>query len=208
MKRLFCAFAVVVTIALCASSISAGEDSEERNRYGVGISLFEEFLSFAGSTHVTDLTGGVNVYFPVRVGGSFRIEPEIGFVYTSFNYEYGGETYDNWERVIRVGFGMGPIIQKGKLDLYYGLRFGLAFAALKDYARTIYSPEGTDVEVSKTDWYIGPALGSEYFVSPHFSVGGEVRLEFASYGEWDDSSSMTDLYVLQNRNLFFIRWYF
>ena len=207
MKRLFCAFAVVVLISLCASSISAGEGSEEQNRYGVGISLFEEFFSFAYSTHVSDMTGGVNIYFPVRIGGIFRIEPEIGFDYTSYDYEYEGETYDNWERVIRIGFGMGPIIQKGKLDIYYGLRFGLAFASSQDYSRTVYAPEGTDRKLSKTDWYIGPAFGSEYFVSPHFSVGGEVQLDFTSYGEWGDSST-TNLYALQNRNLFFVRWYF
>ena len=74
--------------------------------------------------------------------------------------------------------------------------------------RNIYYPERTEDELSKTDWYIAPAFGSEYFVSPHFSIGGEVRVEFASYGEWNESSSMTNLYSIRNRNLFFVRWYF
>jgi hypothetical protein len=208
MKRMLCALICVLSISLVSSSLSAGEETEETNRYGVGISLFEEFLSFAGTSFVSDLTGGVNIYLPLRVGGEFRIEPEIGVMFLSYDYEYYGETHDNSERVIRVGLGLGPIIQRGKLDIYYGLRFGLSFRSIKDFQRTIWSPEGTEEEISKTDWYVAPAFGSEYFVSPHFSVGGEVRVEFTSYGEWDDSSSRSDLYTIQNRNLFFVRWYF
>jgi hypothetical protein len=208
MKRLLCALACILSISLVSSSIFAGEEPEERNRYGVGISLFEEFFSFAGSTYVTDLTGGVNIYFPARIGGNIKIEPEIGVMYVSYDYEYGGETYHGSERVIRVGLGIGPIFQRGKLDIYYGLRFGLALASLIDLERSIYSPEGTEDEFSRTDWYLAPAFGSEYFISPHFSIGGEVRVEFTSYGEWDESSSMTNLYSIQNRNLFFVRWYF
>ncbi len=208
MKRFFYVLVFVLSVSLVSSSLSAGEESEQRNRYGVGISLFEEFLSFAGSTYVTDLTGGVNVYFPARIGETFRIEPEIGVMFMSYDYEHEGETYHGSERVVRIGIGLGPVIRRGNLDIYYGLRFGLAFASVKDYARTIYSPEGTEDELSKTDWYFAPAFGGEYFVSSHFSIGGEVRVEYISYGEWDDTSSMTDLYTIQNRNLFFVRWYF
>ena len=92
--------------------------------------------------------------------------------------------------------------------MYYGLRFGLMYRSIKSFERTIYSPEGTDLEISKTDWYIAPTFGSEYFVSPHFSVGGEVRVEFTSYGEWEENSSRSNLFTIQNRNLFFVRWYF
>ena len=208
MKRLFCVLTCILSISLVSTALSAGEEAEERNRYGVGISLFEEFLSFSGTSYISDLTGGVNVYFPMRVGGEFKIEPEIGVMYLSYDYEYDGVTHDDSERVIRVGLGLGPIIQRGKLDMYYGLRFGLMHRSIKSFERTIYSPEGTDVEISKTDWYIAPAFGSEYFVSPHFSVGGEVRVEFTLYGEWDGDSSRANLYTIQNRNLFFVRWYF
>lgn len=208
MKRLFYVLTCLLCISLVSSSSFADENAGERNRFGVGISLFEEFLSIIGSTYVSDLTGGVNIYFPTRIGGNIKIEPEIGVMFLSYDYEHEGEIYDGSERVIRIGFGIGPIVQRGKLDIYYGLRFGLAFVSLKDFGRTIYSPEGTEEELSKTDWYIAPAIGSEYFVSPHFSVGGEVRVEFTSYDEWNESSSITNLYTIQNRNLFFVRWYF
>jgi hypothetical protein len=208
MKRILCALACILSISLVSTTVSAGEEVEERNRYGVGISLFEEFLSYAGISFVSDLTGDVNIYFPLRVGGEFKIEPEFGVMFLSSDYEYDGVTHNNSERIIRIGLGLGPIIQRGKLDMYYGLRFGLSFRSIKDFQRIIYSPEGTEEEISKTDWYLAPAFGSEYFFSPHFSVGGEVRVEFTSYGEWDDSSSRSNLYTIQNRNLFFIRWYF
>jgi len=35
-------------------------------------------------------------------------------MYVSYDYEYGGETYSGSERVIRVGFGIGPMLRRGK----------------------------------------------------------------------------------------------
>lgn len=207
MKHLFGTLACILLISLVSSSLLAGEDDGERNRFGVGISLFEEFLSLSGPSYSVDLTGGVNVYLPVRLRENVRIEPEFGIMYTSYDYEYDGESYDGSERIIRIGIGIMPIIQRGKLDMYYGLRLGVSFASLKEPERTIYTPFEMQ-DYSKTDWYIAPAFGSEFFVSPHFSVGGEVRLEFTSFGEWNDSGSTSDLYTIQNRNLFFVRWYF
>jgi len=73
MKHLLCALACILSISLVSFSIFAGEEPEERNRYGVGISFFEESFSFVGSTDVTDLTGGVDIYlYPPESGGTSR----------------------------------------------------------------------------------------------------------------------------------------
>jgi len=82
-----------------------------------------------------------------------------------------------------------------------------SFGLFSEPVTTIYTPFEIK-DYSKTDWYVSPAFGSEFFVSKHFSVGGEVRVEFTFFGDYDDSGSTTRVRVIRNRNLFFVRWYF
>jgi len=200
MKHAFGTLACILFVSLVSTGLRAGEEVGERNRFGFGMSL--------GGSFSVDMTGDVNFYFPIRIGENIRIEPEFGIMYSSWDFEYEGETYNGSERIIRIGIGVMPVIQRGKLDMYYGLRTGVHLAALEDPARTIYSPEPFVLSYSRTDWYIAPAFGGEYFVSSHFSVGGEVQLEFMIFSDYDDYSRTTDVRVIQNRNLFFVRWYF
>jgi len=45
-----------------------------------------------------------------------------------------------------------------------------------------------DVRRSKTDYYVGAAVGAEYGFSTHFAVGAEVRVNYIPVGDIDDES--------------------
>ena len=207
MKQTLCFLSCILVVGLLPRGLPAAEQPAEGTRFGVGISLFEEFLSFAGPLYSRDVTGGVTAYVPVRHRGVFRVEPELGIWYSSYDYVYEEEVHEAKERTYIFGLGIMPIIRRDKLDIYYGIRIGVAMT-LQKLQRTVYIPAGSHEERSKTDWYFGPTIGGEFFASEHFSVGGEVRLEFAFYDEWDETDPTNDLFTIHNRNLFFVRWYF
>ena len=60
------------------------------------------------------------------------------------------------------------------------------------------------------DFFIGPAVGAEYFFSEQFSMGMEVQLNYINVGEWDNDygGDDGDVYYLSNRTHLFFRFYF
>jgi hypothetical protein len=135
---------------------------------------------------------------PISLSSNFRIEPEIGY------YRYSGSDED-WEEsysILSIGCGIFSVTQKGKVDIYYGLRLGLRSTS---YSYR-YTWDGVDsVDESKTDFYIGPAIGGEYFFTKHLTLGGEIQLNYIFIGQWDDGEGSES--VIRTKPLIFVRWY-
>lgn len=94
--------------------------------------------------------------------------------------------------------------RKDKVDIYYGVRNGLI--CTWDYDR--YDWNGTErYERSKTDYYFGPAMGGEYFFSKHFSLGGEVQLNYVFIGRWDGGDGGGTEGGIRTKTFIFVRWY-
>jgi len=74
----------------------------------------------------------------------------------------------------------------------------------QDY-REVYYTETEDE--SKMDFFIGPAVGGEYFFSEHFSLGGEIQGNFVFLGQYDDDSETKES-MFKMKPLVFVRWYF
>ncbi len=56
---------------------------------------------------------------------------------------------------------------------------------------------------SKTDFFIGPAIGGEYMFNKHFSLGGEINLNYISIGHYDSEGECFKLgYFNQRSDLF------
>lgn len=123
------------------------------------------------------------IYFPIRASSHFRLEPEIGFWWfvgdqSSLSFFHAG-----------VGvFGVRP---HGKAWLYYGARLG-------------YERVG---EITK-NYFVTPALGIEYDVSDHFSVGGEAQVWYISRRRKEFSLFSTDISSLSTGTSIFLRFYF
>jgi hypothetical protein len=64
----------------------------------------------------------------------------------------------------------------------------------------------------QTNWSFGLAIGGEHFFSPHFSLGGEVQLNYISIGDtvYEPSGGptpSTSNSMITNNGLIFIRLY-
>jgi hypothetical protein len=122
-------------------------------------------------------------YLPINISAKFRLEPEIWF----YRYSETGNIFEETQTNLSLGLGVFFVVQKEKLDIYYGTRNGIIFSKTRTW--------------SQTDFYIGPATGAEYYLHERFSLGGEIQLRYVFLG--DDGGA-----ALRINALFLIRWYF
>lgn len=166
---------------------------EERSRIGIGVSIGKEVL--AGDGMQLTLFDFPSFYLPISLSSNFRFEPEIGY------YRYSGSDED-WKEsnsIFSIGCGIFFMTRKGKVDIYYGARLGLIITSYS------YESPWWDEEESKTDFYIGPAIGGEYFFTKHLTLGGEIQFNYISMGQWDDGEGSES--VIRTKPLIFVRWY-
>lgn len=148
-------------------------------------------------------------YMPIIISSRFRIEPEIGLYRFSESDEYWKQS----ATIFTLGCGFFSMTRKEKVDIYYGVRLKLArisWSEEYEYSWNGYQESEKD-KFSKTDFYISPAVGGEYFFNKHFSLGGEIQLNYIILGQWhmdeyenDDSSGSE----IKSNTLIFVRWYF
>lgn len=194
------AFSLLVLLVLAATARA----QDGGNRVGIGVSLIQgaliadlEELQF-GATFLS------NIYVPIIVGRSFKLEPEIGFLRFSEDGEFAEETITQW----RFGIGAFYYMRAAEsLRAYVGPRLGLQLTSMTD-------ENGGKYEFDETDLLIGIALGGEYFFSDNFSLGGEIQLNYTSFGEpsykIDGVEQEMDLgrSLINNNGLILLRWYF
>jgi hypothetical protein len=61
--------------------------------------------------------------------------------------------------------------------------------------------------------YGGLAVGGEFFISPHFSLGGEAQLNYIAFSDPEvnptpSSTQSRTNKIVTNNALMFFRWYF
>ena len=85
---------------------------------------------------------------------------------------------------------------KASMNYYYGIDIGAILS----------SQSSSSTDRSKTDFYIGPAIGGEYMFSDNFSLGGEIQVNYIKLGNFDeDSDASTSL--VSTRGKIILRWY-
>ncbi len=172
------------------------DSTKSATRIGIGVSIGND-LALGNGEFVFLPLGLGNFYIPILVSPKLRLEPEFGLFRSSSSNDNFETTLTNF----RFGLGIFPLIQKDKANLYYGLRVGIILTS------SSFKFDDIDDSESKTDFYIGPAVGGEYFFNDHISLGGEVQLNYISIGQEDDDSDVSES-VIVTRTLVFIRWYF
>lgn len=123
-----------------------------------------------------------NFTIPILVANRIRIEPELGYTKVGSTFEFPDGSSTSSMSVSRYGLnGHVVLFDRGGLRPYAGLRVG-TIRASESYAYTSgsFQDEG---KRTRSDWYVGAALGGEYFFSPHFSLGGEVQLNRVGIGD-------------------------
>ena len=164
------------------------------------------------------------IYVPVPITKNFRLEPRFGI----YSYSYDSETpgspsssYKNDVAMTHVGLSAEYVIPAGqKFQLYVGPRVGLNFLSQSSTSYQYTGTGNTNVTytTTETDFVASGIFGAEYFPLNGLSVGGEVDLNFVSFGNPDETQSpatntspsptTVTRSLFSTGALFFLRWYF
>jgi hypothetical protein len=188
---------------------SAAHAQVPEHAVGFGVSLNPTALTAGNELTLMLPIGFGNIYLPIIAGPGLKVEPEFGILRTSSSSSGNGASGSQTGTLVRVGAGVFQLIRVGgNTALYVGPRV----AMIRTSSSETYSG-GTPTSSHQTSWSFGAAFGGEYFFSPHFSLGGEVQLNYILVGQpvvepGSGSSSTSHDHMISNNGLIFVRLYF
>jgi hypothetical protein len=199
----------LITFFLVTLTILTFSQTEEDNvQFGLGVCLSGQlsvYTDYGGPTQFQIISQPINMAnFTMIIKGSFfRFEPSIGYSTISINNSSAGYSSELSNSNLRLGaviaFNSDAI---ESVNFYYGLNFGFI---LNSYKYSSSSSNGSSDD-SKIDFFIGPAAGGEYMFNRHFSLGGEINLNYISFGYYESDSDNSS-WAISTRGLIFLRWY-
>jgi hypothetical protein len=162
------------------------ETTPEIKVFGLGLHI-EQFKLSDLSTSVS-LAPVNKLIFTVTSNNRFRYEPEIGFSLVR------DKDNDLSSKVIHIGLGVYGMTQKGRTNIYGGVKFEYA-----NISTEYFDWDSLVDETMKVDRFsIGPTIGAEYFLGDHFSIGGEISLIYR------DLKTKNSQYSYDNENSDFV----
>ena len=179
------------------------QDDPVRIGFGVGIG---QGFSFIGSDlSVLALPIDFADFSVIIRGENFRFEPTFGYFSTSSSStsSSSGYTTDSKSSNLRLGTVLAYANSMESMNFYYGIDFGVI---LSSESRDYTDPFIESRDESKTDIFIGPAVGGEYMFSDNFSLGGEIQINYISIGSFDGDSDES-ISAVSSRGKIILRWY-
>ena len=161
-------------LALVVSSCSISH----ANDYGIGVSLRSN-----------------QVYMPININKSFRVEPSILLGIHNSSEDSGNRTSrDRKSATFKVGFFR---LYSYRENIFYYAGSKLGIGRTKSITNSKYSWDNGRTEYNGTDFILEPAFGFEYFFNEEISLIGEASLQFTrefgrSHGEkyaYDDNDN-------------------
>jgi hypothetical protein len=201
MRQLIVFSLVVFTTILSLNFKSHGQNSEElleMKLFGLGLH-FEKFglKDFIGDNIVIPKN---KILFIINPTQHFRIEPNIGFIFSL--YRDGGYR----SRTTNWGLGTYGMFQRGETNFYGGIK--LDYAKITNEYLHLQTENWIISNVIKS-FAVGPVVGAEFFFGEHFSFGGELGLKYMI------SNMKNQCYLDQNNRSYFtsnsgllLRFYF
>jgi hypothetical protein len=222
---------VAAALLCCTVSLSAQQAThmENKTRLGLGLVIFDRsVLNLVGALSGSSLTNfdteGLmmetlppsHINVPI-IMGTLKLEPEFGFFRQSNTTEVTNLKTTESFTAFRIGSGVFLMKHLPKVDIYYGGRIGIV--RVSQTTENDYTT-GTDSKVTKsqTNLFFGPCLGGEYFISNHFTFGGEAQFLWTKFGEpkteidpaprvAPSNETKTSSSLMDTRYLFIFRWY-
>lgn len=175
-----------LTLAAALLAVSFSAAAQERPKIGLGIGI----APFAVPSTSTTVSRTVEIYVPIAIAPTFRLEPSVG-LFTN-DQPAGPNELDTRDLTLGLGgFFVSRIAPTA--DLYAGGRLKLNFAKLS-------FPGGSD---TGTDLQIAAALGGEVYLVPRLSLGAEAEL-----GLYQNSNVSGDDDGFFTTGIAFLRVYF
>ena len=155
-------FFIVLFLFLCSSLCAQKDENVTFVKLGISATLEKSSDIYTDRFHQQTDIGFSKILLPVIINSFIKIQPEIG--YRSCN---SNESVDY--RLWQFGIGVYYFFRYNAINFYSGPRYG--FEKLKF---PLYSSENEmPIQTYKN---FGITLGSEYFLSNNFSVGGELQI--------------------------------
>jgi hypothetical protein len=199
---------LTILLTLTFTVLLFSQEEDNNVQFGFGVSISSEYTTYIYS----ELQQGIQIAtlpidmanFSIIVKNNFiRFEPSFGYFTQSIDYNDATYSAEYSNSNIRVGavvaFNNTNI---ESMNFYYGIDFGFIFSS-RNY--TSNNSDESDSN-SKTDFFIGPAIGGEYLFIKHFSFGGEINLNYISIGQYDSETDISS-WAMSTRGLIYLRWY-
>lgn len=183
-------------------------------KVGFGVSVGPATVLLAGPDGSYPSEQAMSGFYFSISGPRFKVEPEFAFNRFSSSVDAEGYSVEQTYTALRVGAGLFRVAMADKLALYYGGRLGVILESVSYELDEGGFGESVSDSEDRTNFYVGPALGAEYFIANNFSVGAEGQLIFNFTGEYtggDEESGddyEVDYKTIDSRALFFLRWYY
>jgi hypothetical protein len=146
---------------------------------------------------ISSISGAVSPGFliPIDAIAHFRIEPEI-----AYSRSKNELTTTSSIPIITPGLGFTPVLvsatststvtststtigtgvffvdARDRVRLQYGARFGYVHSS----TAPAIAPSSSSTTSRQSGYFVGPAIGGEYFLADRFSLGAELHLRYTS----------------------------
>jgi hypothetical protein len=229
--KLVCTLGLVLVVCMPLSA-------QDTLRYHLGAGISVEPALFGQTMFLSYQTGGLSflgsplfsvspyyVYVPVMLTKNFRLEPRFG-IYSFSDEETNSLTPSQPQKndmtLTHVGLSIEYLIPTSeKFQLYVGPRAGLNFLSSTSVSYQYMGGPGS-VPVtytnSETDFLISGIFGCEYFPLNELSIGGEIDVNYVTFGNPDQtqsppptgpaSTTTVTRSLVSTGALLFVRWYF
>ena len=191
---------IVFWAIVTGSCLAQSEAEHVVSAFGLGFSMQQRLLDeTAEPSYGFDFS---NVLVPITWGSKFRTEFELGFWRYVRSWEQSGQGRSNGRLSVGIYF-LRPRLNE-KMIFYFGPRFG--FDRTSYWHESEYSSPKKHTQ-SRTDWNFDAAFGGEYYLSRHFSLGGEARLLYNRFGKFADEEDEKES-LITSRAMAIFRFYF
>ncbi len=171
------------------SSDGSGNSPEEKITFGVGVTYLPITIPGDASYFGGNFTqvGLTDFFVPMQFGPYIRFEPELGLYFKNYQEQLpdsvgSTSTFQRTsdQQIVRAGFG---VFYTKQVDSVFQFGVGTRLGILSSEYETHQSTAGVpDSDIHYGVFYLGGALTVEYFLSKHFSIGGELQFIHYSFG--------------------------
>jgi len=195
------------------TSATALGAQETKSKFGLGATFNPGGLTIPGESEVLLTQAGFNnILMPIR-GATATFEAELGFLHSTVERQIqtGPTTFTKVKSSVsnkRIGVGvLKHLARRENFEPYVAPRIGVIFASSEE-------PSGgsSTAKISATNFYVTGGAGGQYFLSEHFTLGGEVQLTYTNLGKpkvtGSTGSSGASGNSITTLGVIAIRWYY